>query len=43
MIGGLGYHFLRQGRRDELDMPVSARLPQDLGIMPFARSAHLEP
>ncbi len=41
MIGGLGYHFIKQGKKDLLDMPVSARLPQDLGIFPFARNAKL--
>lgn len=39
MIGGVGYHCLRLGRQDSLDMPVNARLPQDLGIIPFAKNA----
>ncbi len=41
MIAGAGTHFLAKGRRDALDMPVSARLPQDLGVIPFARLATL--
>ncbi len=41
MIAGAGTHFLAKGRRDPLDMPVSARLPQDLGVIPFARLASL--
>lgn len=39
MIGGLGYHFIKRGWTDTLDMPVSARLPADLGIFPFAADA----
>ena len=39
MIGALGYHYLRRGWTDGLDMPVEARLPQDLGIFPFAIDA----
>lgn len=39
MIGGLGYHYLRNGWTDGLDMPVGARLPAELGIFPFARNA----
>ena len=41
MIGGLGYHYLKNGCVGTLDMPVSARLPQELGIFPFARKAKL--
>lgn len=41
MIAGLGYHYHKFGKTSTLDMPVSARLPQDLGIFPFARKAKL--
>jgi len=39
MIGALGYHYLRRGWTDTLAMPVEARLPQNLGIFPFAIDA----
>ncbi len=39
MIGGLGYHYLVRNWCDDLDMPVSARLPADLGVFPFAIDA----
>lgn len=39
MIGGLGYYHFLAGQRDGLDMPVSPRLPADLGVFPFAPSA----
>ena len=39
MIGGLGYHYLRHGLTNGLDLAVSARLPAQLGIFPFARNA----
>ena len=42
MIGGLGYHYFRHGLTDNLDLPVGARLPPDLGLFPFAKHAFLE-
>jgi len=36
MVSGLGWHFLRRGMDGGLTQPVSARLPADLGIFPFA-------
>ncbi|MBP5300010.1 MAG: tRNA (adenosine(37)-N6)-threonylcarbamoyltransferase complex transferase subunit TsaD [Victivallales bacterium] len=36
MIAGLGFHYLKNGLQDSLDMPVSARLPATLGKFPFA-------
>ena len=42
MIGALGYHFARRGWWDSLDMPVEARLHEDLGIFPFAVDAPSE-
>lgn len=35
MVAGLGYHYLKTGRNDGLDMPVSARLPAELGRFAF--------
>ena len=40
MIAGLGYHYLKNGLADTLDMPVSARLPAHLGKFPFALGWH---
>ena len=39
MIGGLGFHYLRHGLTDGLDLAVGARLPTPLGVFPFARDA----
>ncbi len=36
MIAGLGYHELRAGRAAGLEFSVGARLPEDLGTVPFA-------
>lgn len=36
MVAGLAWHYLRHGLHDGLDMPVSARLPDQLGSFPFA-------
>ena len=35
MVAGLGWHYLRQGRNDGLNLPVSARLPATLGKFAF--------
>ncbi|MBO7741809.1 MAG: tRNA (adenosine(37)-N6)-threonylcarbamoyltransferase complex transferase subunit TsaD [Victivallales bacterium] len=42
MIAGLGYHHLKRGWNDGLDLPVNARLPESLGIFPFACDAASE-
>ena len=39
MVAGVAYHYLRRGDRSDLDLSVSARLGQDLGIVPFAPQA----
>ncbi len=36
MIAGLGFHELRAGRAAGLDFSIGARLPEDLGTVPFA-------
>ncbi len=36
MVAGLAWHYARFGLVDDLTMPVSARLPQKLGRLPFA-------
>ncbi len=36
MVAGLAWHYLRHGISDGLDMPVNARLPEQLGKFPFA-------
>ncbi|MCQ2397217.1 MAG: tRNA (adenosine(37)-N6)-threonylcarbamoyltransferase complex transferase subunit TsaD [Lentisphaeria bacterium] len=41
MIAGLGYHYHKFNFHSGVDMPVSARLPQDLGIFPLARKAKI--
>ncbi|MGI5924767.1 MAG: tRNA (adenosine(37)-N6)-threonylcarbamoyltransferase complex transferase subunit TsaD [Lentisphaeria bacterium] len=39
MVAGLAWHYLRHQLSDDLDMPTSARLNHDLGIIPFAPQA----
>lgn len=36
MIAGMAWHYLRRGLHSGLDLPVGARLPTDLGRVPFA-------
>ena len=36
MIGGLGYQYIRYAETPDTAVRVSARLPQNLGILPFA-------
>ncbi len=36
MVAGLAWHYLKHGISDGLDMPVNARLPEQLGKFPFS-------
>lgn len=42
MISALGYHFACRNWWDKLDMPVAARLDDELGVFPFAVDAPRE-
>lgn len=40
MVAGLGWHYLRLGLASGLNLPVAARLPEQLGRFPFVGDAH---
>lgn len=39
MVAGLAYHYVRRGDGSGFDLSVSARLPADVGVLPFAPGA----
>lgn len=42
MIGGLAWHYLKNGQKTEENFAINARLNPDLGILPFAPMAKID-